>query len=160
GLGVEAPECTDGNRQAARRAWNVVDNEVAIGHLANNSWEKGTVDLMRAATVLLERGLPFRIILAGPEMPNFRAFWDSASKDITSRTVRLGVVDESQNRDFFAGIDMFALPSRSDSFGLVLLEAWANGLPNIAYRAGGPADLLRHDEDGLLVTCGDIEQLA
>ena len=43
--------------------------------------------------------------------------------------MRLGVLSERQKRDFFAGIDVFALPSRSDSFGLVLLEAWANGVP-------------------------------
>ena len=54
---------------------------------------------------------------------------------------------------------VFALPSRSDSFGLVLLEAWANGVPNLAYRAGGIADVIRHDQDGLLVPCGDISAL-
>jgi glycosyltransferase involved in cell wall biosynthesis len=42
----------------------------------------------------------------------------------------------------------------------VLLEAWANGVPNIAYRAGGIADVIRHDVDGLLVKCGDIAGLA
>lgn len=160
GLGVESAECTGGNRQAARLAWKVADNEVVIGHLANNSWEKGSIDLLRAATALWQRGLPFRIVFAGPEMPNFRAFWDRASGETTERTMRLGVLDEMQKRDFFASIDVFALPSRSDSFGLVLLEAWANALPNLAYRAGGPADLIRNDEDGLLVPCGDIEKLA
>ena len=50
--------------------------------------------------------------------------------------------------------------SRSDSFGLVLLEAWANGLPNLAYRAGGIADLVRHEDDGLLAPCGDVAALA
>jgi glycosyltransferase involved in cell wall biosynthesis len=55
---------------------------------------------------------------------------------------------------------VFALPSRSDSFGLALLEAWANGVPNIAYRAGGIADVIRHDVDGLLVKCGDVGALA
>ena len=72
---------------------------------------------------------------------------------------RLGVLDDQQKRDFFAGLDVFALPSRSDSFGLVLLEAWANGLPNVAYRAGGPADIIRHDIDGLLARCGDVDDL-
>jgi glycosyltransferase involved in cell wall biosynthesis len=52
------------------------------------------------------------------------------------------------------------LPSRSDSFGLVLLEAWANGVPNVAYRAGGVADVIRDNVDGLLVPCGQIERLS
>ena len=74
--------------------------------------------------------------------------------------MRLGVLDEQQKRDFFAGIDVFALPSRSDSFGLVLLEAWANGVPNVGYRAGGIAWVIRHEQDGLLVKCGDIAALS
>src|SRR5262249_2389476 len=76
------------------------------------------------------------------------------------RVQRLGVLDDRQKRDFFAGIDLFALPSRSDSFGLVLLEAWANGVPNVAYRGGGVADVIRHEQDGLLVECGDLGGVA
>ncbi len=97
-------------------------------------------------------------------MPNFRAYWQEISQRtpdlLATRVVRLGVLTDQQKRDFFAAIDIFALPSRSDSFGLVLLEAWANGVPNIAYRAGGVADVIRHEQDGLLVPCGDIGQLA
>jgi glycosyltransferase involved in cell wall biosynthesis len=51
------------------------------------------------------------------------------------------------------------LPSRSDSFGLVLLEAWANSVPSVAYRAGGIADVIRHNVDGLLARCGCVETL-
>jgi glycogen(starch) synthase len=55
---------------------------------------------------------------------------------------------------------VFALPSRSDSFGLVLPEAWANGVPCLAYRAGGIAWVVRDGMDGLLVRCGDVASLA
>jgi glycosyltransferase involved in cell wall biosynthesis len=41
----------------------------------------------------------------------------------------------------------------------VFLEAWANGLPVIGYRAGGVADVIRHEQDGLLVRCGDVSGL-
>ena len=97
-------------------------------------------------------------MLAGPEMPNFQRFW--ATFPHKDRVTRLGRISDDEKRDFFAGLDVFALPSRSDSFGLVLLEAWANGLPNLAYRAGGIADVIRHGEDGLLTRCGDIAGLA
>src|SRR5262249_53174701 len=52
------------------------------------------------------------------------------------------------------------LPSRSDSFGLVLLEAWANGVPNVAYRAGGGAEGVRPEQDGPLVRGGDVAGLS
>ena len=88
-------------------------------------------------------------------MPNFtRGFVPSPNVTV------LGPLTEAVKWDFYAGIDLFALPSRSDSFGLVLLEAWANGKPVVAYRAGGPADLVRHECDGLLVPCGDVPGLS
>src|SRR5262245_2368980 len=94
-------------------------------------------------------------------MPNFQRAWDALAAAIPQSMVcRLGPLDDQQKRDFFAGLDVFALPSRSDSFGLVLLEAWANGLPNVAYRAGGIADVVRHEQDGLLAPCGDVQGLA
>lgn len=164
GLGVDPAECTGGDRQRARQSWNIRDAAVVVGHLANHSREKGTTDLLEAMELLWRRGVQARVVLAGPEMANFRAFWQEFNGrpglDVAKPVVRLGVLDEAQKRDFYAGIDLFALPSRSDSFGLVLLEAWANGVPNIAYRAGGPADLLQHESDGLLVPCGDVTKLA
>ncbi|MCI0740268.1 MAG: glycosyltransferase family 4 protein [Gemmataceae bacterium] len=156
GLGVDPAECTGGDRQRARAQWQVRPEEVVVGHLANLSWEKGTNDLVQATAQA-----PVRLVLAGPEMPNFQHFWRSGSiSDRRPQVLRLGVLDEKQKRDFFAGIDVFALPSRSDSFGLVLLEAWANGVACVGYRAGGIADVIRHEQDGLLVPCGDIGGLA
>jgi glycosyltransferase involved in cell wall biosynthesis len=158
GLGVDLAECTGGDRWPARSNWGAVEDDVVVGHLANNSEEKGSVDLLRAAEVLWSQGLRFHLVLAGPEMPNFRRFWQGYR--FAERVRRLAAISDVQKRDFFAGIDVFALPSRSDSFGLVLLEAWANGLPNVAYRAGGVADLVRHEGDGLLAPCGDVGALA
>lgn len=158
GLGVDPEECTGGHRQQIRRQWQAGDSEVVVGHLANLSEEKGSVDLLRAAALAWQRGQQFRLVLAGPSMPNFRRFWERYP--FAERVRCLGVLTDQEKRDFFAGIDLFALPSRSDSFGLVLLEAWANGVPNVAYRAGGPAGVIRHEEDGLLVRCGDVPALA
>ncbi len=158
GLGVDIAACTGGDGRRARQSWGMSTNEVVLGHLANNSAEKGTVDLLRAAESLWQAGNQFRLVLAGPEMPGFQQFW----KDYryAQKVTRLGPLTDVQKRDFFAAIDVFALPSRSDSFGLVLLEAWANRLPNIAYHAGGIADVVRHGVDGLLAPCGEVPALA
>jgi glycosyltransferase involved in cell wall biosynthesis len=158
GLGVDPADCTGGDRAAARKAWGIQPHEAVVGHLANNSAEKGTVDLLRAAEQAWARGYRFHVVLAGPAMPNFRAFW--AGFGPKERVTRLGILSNEQKRDFFDGIDVFTLPSRTDSFGLVLLEAWANGKPNLVYRAGGPAELVRDGIDGLQVRCGDVEELA
>jgi len=153
GLGVEPSECTGGDRAKARTAWGVAEDTFVVGHLANNSVEKGTVDLLAAT----EAAESMHVVLAGPEMPNFTWGWNKFGpwEDVT----RLGVLSEPAKRDFFAGIDAFCLPSRTDSFGLVLLEAWANDKPVVVYRAGGPADVVRDGIDGFVVPCGDKAEL-
>lgn len=158
GLGVDEAECTGGDREQARKIWRVQPHDCVIGHLANASREKGTVDLLRAAERLYRQGLPMRIVLAGPSMPNFLRFW--RRYPLPHIVTRLGEVTDQERRNFFAGIDIFALPSQTDAFGLVLLEAWANGKPNVVYHAGGPGDLVRHDTDGLIAPCGDWHRLA
>jgi glycosyltransferase involved in cell wall biosynthesis len=158
GLGVEPDECTGGDRDAARNRWESKPGQAVVGHLSNNSQEKGTCELLQAAERLWKKGLEFQLVLAGPEMPNFQKFWNAYSPRGSIK--RLGVLSEQQKRDFYAGIDLFALPSRTDSFGLVLLEAWANGKPNLVYRAGGPGQLVRDGLDGLQARCGDVAALA
>jgi glycosyltransferase involved in cell wall biosynthesis len=163
GLGVEPIECTGGDRADARWRWNLPDDACVVGHLANQSWEKGTNDLLQALEPLWRRQWPIHLLLAGPQMANFTQFWQSFTarcpEHARDRVRQLGPLTDADKRAFYAAIDVFALPSRSDSFGLVLLEAWANGVPNVAYRAGGIADVIQHERDGLLVPCGSIDAL-
>lgn len=162
GMGVEPTECVADDADAARlrlrRDAGLPANSLVVGHLANLSFEKGTIDLLQAAAQLWDDGLDFALVLAGPDMANFRRVWETYR--CRDRVRLLGELADRHKRDFFSGIDVFALPSRSDSFGLVLLEAWANGVANIVYRAGGPADLVRHGVDGVSVTCGDVNGFA
>ncbi|MCL4078790.1 glycosyltransferase [Coriobacteriia bacterium Es71-Z0120] len=58
-----------------------------------------------------------------------------------------------------ANADVFVLPSRSEGFGVVLVEAMATGLPVVATRCGGPEDIVT-PRAGILVEAGDAEDLA
>jgi glycosyltransferase involved in cell wall biosynthesis len=49
-----------------------------------------------------------------------------------------------------ASADVFVFPSHTDTFGIVLLEAMACGLPVAAYPVPGPRDVVRHGETGVL----------
>jgi glycosyltransferase involved in cell wall biosynthesis len=60
----------------------------------------------------------------------------------------------------YAGADIFCFPSTTDTFGQVLLEAAASGLPVVAVAAGGAPELVRHGETGLLVPPDDAAAFA
>jgi glycosyltransferase involved in cell wall biosynthesis len=59
-----------------------------------------------------------------------------------------------------AAIDIYVLPSTMEGLSQSLLEAMALGVPVIATRAGGNADLIRHGENGMLFEDGDVAQIA
>jgi glycosyltransferase involved in cell wall biosynthesis len=51
---------------------------------------------------------------------------------------------------YLAAADVFVFPSRTDTFGLSMLEAMAAGVPVAAYPVAGPVDVVRHGETGFL----------
>jgi glycosyltransferase involved in cell wall biosynthesis len=54
----------------------------------------------------------------------------------------LGVLDQYELAQVYASADVFVFPSKTDTFGLVLLEAMACGLPVAAYPVTGPLDVI------------------
>jgi phosphatidylinositol alpha 1,6-mannosyltransferase len=59
----------------------------------------------------------------------------------------------------YASADLFAFPSDTETFGQVIQEAMASGLPVIAARAGGAIDLVKADRTGRLFTAGNVAEL-
>lgn len=62
----------------------------------------------------------------------------------------LGARNNEELPLYYRGADVFVFPSRSDTFGLVMLEAMACGLPVAAYPAAGPAEVIGHSGAGAM----------
>ena len=56
----------------------------------------------------------------------------------------------------YASADLFVFPSTTDTYGNVVVEAMASGLPVVVSDQGGPGELLRDPRDGHKVTTGDV----
>ncbi|MBT2453640.1 stealth conserved region 3 domain-containing protein [Streptomyces sp. ISL-86] len=98
-----------------------------------------------------------RIFGDGPQEVRLRRIIDGLA--LHDRVLLLGRSSEMEQEWAKAGLAM--LPSRNEAFPLVLLEVFAAGVPVIAYDiVTGPAEIIRHGVDGLLVPAGDKESLA
>ena len=62
----------------------------------------------------------------------------------------LGALDGEALAEIYAAADAFVFPSKTDTFGMVLLEALASGLPVAAYPVMGPLDVLEDSDCGIL----------
>lgn len=71
----------------------------------------------------------------------------------------LGLLSREQVRSAMRRSNIFVLPSHVETFGVVLIEAMATGLPVIATRCGGPEDIVA-SETGWLIEPGSVEELA
>jgi phosphatidylinositol alpha-mannosyltransferase len=73
----------------------------------------------------------------------------------------VGAVPQEDLPSYYASADVFCAPSLGgESFGIVLVEAMAVGLPVVCSNIGGYRDLVRDDQEGLLVPPRDPESLA
>ncbi|WP_240184442.1 glycosyltransferase family 4 protein [Bacillus sp. H1a] len=55
---------------------------------------------------------------------------------------------------------IYALSSRYESFGMVIIEAMSVGVPCVGFACTGPREVITHKEDGILVEEGNVEELA
>jgi glycosyltransferase involved in cell wall biosynthesis len=145
-------------RVAARRALGVpVDADVVtiVGRLVPL---KGHVTLFEAVARLRAMSPRVRLLVAGR---------GPLEAELRSEAARLRVADlvsflgaRGDVRRVLAASDVLAAPSTSEGFGLAVVEAMAAGLPCVATRTGGLAEIVEDGASGFLVAPRDVAALA
>lgn len=116
---------------------------LAIGHLANLDAAKGLHDMIALAREIAARGLRAEVRLAGPvRNAEDRARLEAALADPRLPLSWSGPLHGSAKAAFYAGLDVFALPSRhaDEAQPLVIWEAALAGVPTLAWRRGALAE--------------------
>lgn len=104
----------------------------------------GRVAVEKNVEAFLQLDLPGSkwVVGDGPALAGLRACYPDAHY--------LGVMKQPELAEVYAAADVFVFPSRTDTFGLVLLEAMACGLPVAAYPVTGPIDVLGDSPAGVM----------
>jgi glycosyltransferase involved in cell wall biosynthesis len=158
GAGADPADAQGGDAARFCQAYNI--REPIVAALGTASFDKGTVHTVEAMRRLWADGCDARLVIAGTALDQFERYLGSLGAAERARCHLLGPIDEETKRDLLAASQLFVMPSRSESFGIVYLEAWLAGLPVIGAAAGAVADVIREGEDGFLVPFGDEGVLA
>ncbi|MEP9397393.1 glycosyltransferase family 1 protein [Mesorhizobium sp. KR2-14] len=112
----------------------------------------GRVAVEKNLPAFLDLDLPGSKVVVGdgPDLKRLRTAYPDA--------VFLGAKTGEELADIYASADVFVFPSRTDTFGIVLLEALASGLPVAAFPVTGPIDVLGDGLGGALSP--DLRQAA
>jgi glycosyltransferase involved in cell wall biosynthesis len=165
--GVDTARFRPGRDDTVRRDFGIPPGAPLFGAAARMDVWKGLDDFIEAAGIVHRARPDARFVVAGGPIEGLEAYEQTLRALARARNLEGAL--------FFAGwrygpeampafhqsLDVFVLPSReAEPFGLVVLEAMASARPVIATAHGGPLEIVRDGETGLLVAPGDPGTLA
>lgn len=132
-------------------------DEALFIHISNFRPVKRIEDVI-AIFARVRKILPAKLLLVGdgPERP--KAEWLAETQRVSEDVLFMG--KQSDMAPLLSVADILLLPSENESFGLVALEAMACEVPVIASRVGGLPEVVEHEEDGFLLSFGDVQGMA
>jgi glycosyltransferase involved in cell wall biosynthesis len=139
--GMDLEQLTPLDKNIARKALQIPEGKFVIGFscLDFNERRKGAEILMEALKTFPANEIVLLVLGAGK--------WPASGVE----TITMGSFNSSRLQSlFYSALDVFAMPSRVETFGNVAMEAMACETPVVAYPAGGLADVVADGETGLI----------
>ncbi len=150
--GVDTTLFAPQRRDAAlRREWGACAEETVALFVGRLAPEKNLPLVLAAFAALRERAPSARLVLVG-DGP-LRRDLQSRNPDVVFAGMRQGV-DLARH---YASADLFLFPSTTETFGNVILEALASGLPVVAYDYAAGREHIAHGTAGLLAPLDDAD---
>jgi glycosyltransferase involved in cell wall biosynthesis len=146
-----------------RRRFGLPVDRTIVAMLGRLDPQKGLEEFVRSLHDVSVRHPGVLYLIAGDETlgePGYRRYLDQLVEQLgLGESVRFLPFTDAVP-EFMAAIDLFILPSYSETFGLALIEAMAMEKPVVATRAGGVPEIVENGRDGLLIPPRDEKSLA
>ena len=155
GRGVDTTLFTPDHRSAELRTSLLDGCETLLLSVGRVSEEKRIDVLLDAFAQLEPDEVGLRLVVAG-DGPARRRLEAKAGPSVRF----LGELHGLDLARLYSSADIFCFPSTTDTFGQVILEAGASGLPVVAAATGGAPELVEHGASGLLVPADDTMAFA
>jgi len=127
------------------------NGEVRLLYVGRISREKDLDVLADAYRRLRKEGLPVRLFVVG-----HGPYAEALEKSLPDAFFT-GYLSGTELATAYASADIFVFPSTTDTFGNVILEAQASGLPVVVSDSGGPKELVAHNVNGLITRSHNVE---
>lgn len=131
---------------------------IVIGSMGRFVAKKGYSHLIEAISILKTKGHHVKLIIGGDGEEKNILKAKIEKLDLAHEVYIEGWIDDKES--FFEKIDIFCLPSISEPFGIIILEAMSFSKPVVATESGGPQEIIDHNVTGLLCMAGSAEHLA
>lgn len=161
GRGVDTELFHPGRREDSYRQQIAPDGEIIFACISRIAPEKGFEFLAKAAEKLSDSGLKFKLlIVGGNKNPNVENEVRGYFKNVSDKVIFTGMLRGVNLARAYAAADVFLHCSITETFGLVVLESMASGVPVIARDEGGPSETVKHGKSGYLVAPHDLDTFA
>jgi glycosyltransferase involved in cell wall biosynthesis len=127
------------------------NGEVRLLYVGRISREKDLDVLANAYRRLREEGLSVQLFVVG------HGPYSQALSETLPDAVFTGYLTGVELATAYASADVFAFPSTTDTFGNVIIEAQASGMPVVVSDSGGPKELVEDKTNGLVTKSHDVE---
>nr|POE78499.1 sulfoquinovosyl transferase sqd2 [Quercus suber] len=158
GRGVDTQLFNPKHRDDAYRREIAPDGEIIFACICRIAPEKGFEFLAQAAQKLKDSGLRYKLlIVGGNKNPAVEDEVHRYFQGLEDRVIFTGMLRGTALARAYAAADVFLHCSITETFGLVVLESMASGVPVIARDEGGPSETVKHGVSGYLVAPHDLD---
>ena len=145
-----------------RKRYNLKEDDKIILYVGRVAQEKSIDKIIEALAITKRKGISnvrLLIVGGGPAIEELKNL--VRSLQIEEQVIFTGEVKNEEIRHYYKIAYLFTIASTTETFGIVIIEALASGIPVLAVKAPGAVDILTDGLDGLLVdNDNDIEKFA